>query len=128
MRALALTCLVALGCSKEEEPRSPPPPDPPPREVPSPPEPRAPEDDVVIAPGELDGVDVQVGGTSVWPPEGPGCQQLIRCCDAIRQLPAMELTCRLSVAADRSCGDALTTVRNVLTESGHEPPASCAPE
>jgi hypothetical protein len=129
MRALLLAGLFALGCSKkEEEPPRPPPPDQRPYEVPSPDPPRLPDEDVVIAPGDLDGIDVQVDGMSTWPPEGPGCQQLIRCCDAIRHLPAMELSCRLSIAADRSCADALTTVRNILTESGHEAPASCTPE
>ena len=84
------------------------------------------------APGpglDLPGVDVQVDGQSVWPPEGPGCAELVSCCQAAAAVhsPA-QLTCQLMVAADPgNCPAALASFRQYLTEAGVAQPAACAP-
>jgi hypothetical protein len=127
---ICLVLLFCVACAKRDEPGSDRAPERPAdlpleRDVPSVEPAKLPDDDLVIAPGTVDAIDVRVDGVSTWPPEGAGCTALVRCCDAIRHLPAMELTCRLSVASDRSCASALETVRNVLRESGHEAPAAC---
>ena len=85
------------------------------------------------APGPTGGgfpaVEVEVDGQNVWPPSGPGCDALIRCCDAAAALhqPA-ELACRMFIAADTGdCPGARAGIHQYLIESGVSPPAACAP-
>jgi hypothetical protein len=72
---------------------------------------------------------VQFGGRTVWPPQGPGCDRLVRCCDAAASSAGfIRLACQLSVAKrPLDCGKSLTTVTNILKEKGLALPAPCSP-
>lgn len=73
-------------------------------------------------------VQVNVGGQNVWPPQGPGCERLVSCCDAASAVnSAISLSCRLSVARQPvDCAASLTQVRNIMREMNVAEPAACA--
>ncbi|MEM9195488.1 MAG: hypothetical protein AAGF12_40335 [Myxococcota bacterium] len=73
-----------------------------------------------------EGVQVEVEGQSVWPPEGPSCEALIACCEGADALPAVGLFCRLSVVEQPGCAEALALVRTHIREQGHPLPEACA--
>jgi len=66
-------------------------------------------------------------GKPVWPPEGPGCERLVACCDAAsKDSSAVGLACQLSVAAEPlDCVKALDSVRNIISELGLKTPGDC---
>jgi len=67
-----------------------------------------------------------VDGRSVWPPEGPGCLELVRCCTALVGLDeSLALACLLAVGRDPDCPTALRTSVAVAGESGVALPADC---
>jgi hypothetical protein len=79
--------------------------------------------------GGLGGTEVLVDGKPVWPPKGPGCAELVACCNGFSgdQIAdkAMGLVCQLSVTKEADCPRALATVRAVVREKGATLPASC---
>jgi hypothetical protein len=67
-----------------------------------------------------------VDGRSVWPPEGPGCAELIRCCtELVARDESLTLACLLATGRDPDCATALRTSEAVAGESGVALPAAC---
>ena len=67
-----------------------------------------------------------VDGQNVWPPQGPGCPELVRCCDAIVALDdSLALACLLAAGRDADCPTALRTSVAIASESNVPPPAAC---
>jgi hypothetical protein len=73
--------------------------------------------------------EVVVDGKPVWPPQGPGCADLVACCNGFSgsgvEIDAMQLVCQFSVTKRADCPRALTTVRSVVSEKGEQAPAAC---
>lgn len=73
--------------------------------------------------------EVDVDGKPVWPPQGPGCAELVACCSSFTgsgvAADGMRLVCQFSVAKKADCPRALATVRSVLSERGEPAPAAC---
>ena len=86
------------------------------------------EPQTVISPGPGGGTNVEVNGHDVWPPQGPGCERSVACCDAAAQVDSSsQLMCQLSAAADGfDCNAGLATMRTYLGERGVAVPAACA--
>jgi hypothetical protein len=71
-------------------------------------------------------ISLTVDGRDVWPPEGPGCPELVQCCDGLVGLDeSLALACLLAVGRDPDCPTALRTSVAVAGESGVAPPAAC---
>jgi hypothetical protein len=71
-------------------------------------------------------VSMTVDGRSVWPPEGPGCPELARCCTALAGVDdSMALACLLAVGRDPDCPTALRTSVAIAGESSVALPAAC---
>ena len=71
-------------------------------------------------------VSLTVDGRSVWPPEGPGCPELARCCTALAGVDeSMALACLLAVGRDPDCPTALRTSVAIAGESSVALPAAC---
>ena len=86
----------------------------------------APEDIVLSPQGPPGGSQVLTDGKAVWPPKGPGCDGLVKCCDAAsKRSSAVGLACQLSVAADPDCAKALESVRKMIPEMGQALPPEC---
>jgi hypothetical protein len=67
-----------------------------------------------------------VDGRNVWPPEGPGCPDLVRCCtDLVARDESLALACLLAVGRDPDCPTALRTSVAIAGESGVALPAAC---
>ena len=67
-----------------------------------------------------------VDGRNVWPPEGPGCAELVRCCTALVALDeSLSLACLLAVGRDPDCATAQRTSVAIASESNVPPPAAC---
>jgi len=85
---------------------------------------------VVISPGGglPGGMDVTTDGHSVWPPHGPGCDQLVACCQAAASAASdVSLFCQMSVATQPvNCATAMQSVRSYLGERGMPTPPQCA--
>lgn len=74
----------------------------------------------------LGGMGITVDDAPVWPPEGAGCEQLIRCCnDRVAAKSEAALPCLLSVTKNKSCAQALATVNAVGIEQQQKQPPSC---
>jgi hypothetical protein len=83
---------------------------------------------VVIAPGGgLGGTQVTVDGQPTWPPQGPGCDQFVRCCQQAQAVASdTALLCQMEVALPPvNCSTALASVVNHLTERGQAVPPMC---
>ena len=71
-------------------------------------------------------MSMTVDGRNVWPPAGPGCPELVRCCTALAGLDeSLALACLLATGRDPDCATALRTSVAVAGESGVAPPAAC---
>jgi len=71
-------------------------------------------------------VSLTVDGRNVWPPDGPGCPELVRCCTALAALDeSLALACQLAVGRDPDCPTALRTSVAIAGESSVAPPAAC---
>lgn len=63
-----------------------------------------------------EGIVLTQDGETTWPPQGPGCDRLVRCCETrgyVVDGTAMGtggLICLLGSAADGACNDALATI------------------
>jgi hypothetical protein len=69
---------------------------------------------------------VSVDGRNLWPPEGPGCPELVRCCtELVRLEESMALACLLAVGRDPDCATALRTSVAIAGEGGIALPAAC---
>lgn len=67
-----------------------------------------------------------VDGRNVWPPEGPGCPELVRCCTALVGLDeSVAVACLLAVGRDPDCSTALRTSAAIAGESGLALPTAC---
>jgi hypothetical protein len=67
-----------------------------------------------------------VDGRNVWPPEGPGCPELVKCCtDLVARDDSLALACLLAVGRDPDCSTALRTSEAIAGESGVPLPAAC---
>jgi hypothetical protein len=67
-----------------------------------------------------------VDGRNVWPPEGPGCPQLVQCCGALVGLDeSLALACLLAAGRDPDCATAQRTSVAIAVESNVSPPAAC---
>jgi len=86
-----------------------------------------PPEEIVLSPGgPPGGSQVLTDGKAVWPPKGPGCDSLVKCCDAAsKQSSAVGLSCQLSLAADPDCNKALESVRKMIGELGQALPPEC---
>jgi len=72
-------------------------------------------------------ISMTVDGQNVWPPAGPGCPELVRCCTALAGLDeSLALACLLAAGRDPDCATALRTSVAIAGESGVAPPAACA--
>jgi hypothetical protein len=91
-------------------------------------------------PGEQHAIEIVEGGDSMpgnakvlsdgkplWPPEGPGCERLIACCNAAsKESSAVGLACQMSVAAEPlDCAKALESVQGIISELGLMTPGEC---
>lgn len=85
---------------------------------------------LVIQPGSglSGGMQVTSGGRAVWPPQGPGCDNLVACCTAASATEsATSLFCQMAVATEPvNCTKALQDVRSYLAERGQTAPPQCA--
>jgi hypothetical protein len=76
--------------------------------------------------GPPGGSQVLSDGKAVWPPKGPGCENLVKCCDAAsKKDSAVGLACQLSLAADPDCAKALQSVKSMITQMGQALPPEC---
>ena len=67
-----------------------------------------------------------VDGRNVWPPEGPGCPELVRCCtELVAADESLGLACLLATGRDPDCATALRTSVAIAGESNVPPPAAC---
>jgi hypothetical protein len=67
-----------------------------------------------------------VDGRNVWPPQGPGCPELVRCCSELTTADeSLALACLLAVGRDQDCPTAMRTSVAIATESNVPPPAAC---
>lgn len=120
--ALPLALLVALsacqrGSSNQGAPQNP-----------TPPGQGGGDQQIVIGPGGgLGGTQVNVDRRPAWPPQGPGCERLVACCQqASSALSDIGMFCQMSVAMPPvDCARALTEVRSYLAERGAQTPAVC---
>jgi len=72
------------------------------------------------------GLSVQQDGKSVWPPKGPGCEALVKCCDAFKNDSTVTLGCQLGVTANpKDCKAASKTIKQMIQELGHKLPVEC---
>ncbi len=72
------------------------------------------------------GLSLSVGDKPVWPPSGPGCAELVVCCDAATAAEASaNLFCQLGLAAGKSCPDTQAMVVAYLAEKQVPAPAAC---
>ena len=72
------------------------------------------------------GLSVQQDGKSVWPPKGPGCDALVKCCDAFKNDSTVTLGCQLGVTANANdCKAASKTIKQMIQELGHKLPKEC---
>jgi hypothetical protein len=71
-------------------------------------------------------VSLTVDGRNVWPPEGPGCPEMVQCCtELVTTDESMALACLLAVGRDPDCPTALRTSLAVAGESNVPAPATC---
>jgi hypothetical protein len=69
---------------------------------------------------------VRVDGRPLWPPLGPGCEKLARCCEALASVEdAIGLACLLAVGRDPDCATALRTSEAIAVEHGLSLPPAC---
>jgi hypothetical protein len=67
-----------------------------------------------------------VDGRNVWPPEGPGCPELVRCCTALVGADeSLALACLLAAGRDADCPTALRTSEAIAGESNVALPTAC---
>lgn len=67
-----------------------------------------------------------VDGQNVWPPEGPGCPELVQCCTALSAVDeSLAVACLLAVGRDPDCATALRTSVAIAGEGNVPPPAAC---
>lgn len=75
---------------------------------------------------EAPGLILSVGDKPVWPPSGPGCAELIACCDGAASVESSaSLFCQLGLAAGKSCPDTQALVVAYLAEKRLPAPAAC---
>jgi hypothetical protein len=68
-----------------------------------------------------------VDGRQVWPPQGKGCSELIRCCtDLVALKKELAMACLLATGRDGDCSTALRTSSDIALEHGLALPSSCA--
>jgi hypothetical protein len=68
----------------------------------------------------------KLDGRPLWPPIGPRCEALSRCCEALAGVEdALGLACLLAVGRDPDCGTALQTVEAIAAEHGLSLPPAC---
>ncbi len=78
------------------------------------------------SPSTLGNTRITSDGRNVWPPTGPGCDVLVRCCEAAQATESsVALFCQISAAAGRSCAEQLESVRTYIRERGTALPAAC---
>jgi hypothetical protein len=71
-------------------------------------------------------ISLTVDGRNVWPPEGPGCPELVRCCTDLSALDeSLAFACQLAVGRDPDCPTALRTSVAIAGESDVALPAAC---
>ena len=69
---------------------------------------------------------VRVDRQYLWPPKGPRCDELVRCCIALASLEdALGLSCLLAVGRDPDCATALRTSEAIAGENGLALPPDC---
>jgi hypothetical protein len=68
---------------------------------------------------------VKVDGQPLWPPQGPGCPELVRCCSDMSFDDGIALACMLAVGRDPDCVTALRTSTMIALEAGATLPPSC---
>ena len=71
-------------------------------------------------------VSLTVDGRSVWPPEGPGCPELVGCCtELVARDESLALACLLAAGRDPDCPTAQRTSVAIAGESGVARPIAC---
>ena len=68
---------------------------------------------------------LMVDGRNVWPPAGPGCPELVRCCTELARDEAMALSCLLATGRGPDCTTALRTSVAIAAENNIALPAAC---
>jgi hypothetical protein len=76
--------------------------------------------------GGLGKYSLRLDGKFIWPPEGGGCNKLVRCCTELSSTDQLALACLLALGRDGTCTAALGTVKAIAGEQGVSVPASCA--
>jgi hypothetical protein len=75
----------------------------------------------------LGAFSVAVDGRAVWPPQGKGCPELIRCCtELVGKDDQLALACLLAMGRDGDCKAARSTASGVALEHGLTLPSSCS--
>ena len=80
-----------------------------------------------LADEPVGGIQVLVDGKETWPPKGPGCDKLIKCCDTVGAKHSdVKLFCQLAVAdKNGDCVKAQSKVRDYLKDRKIDPPKEC---
>ncbi len=79
-----------------------------------------------VVQAQSSGLNVTQDGKSVWPPKGPGCEALVKCCDAFKNDSTVTLGCQLAVTANpKDCKVASKTAKKLIQELGHKLPKEC---
>ena len=74
----------------------------------------------------LGNASLTVDGRNVWPPEGPGCAELVKCCNGIVEADeSLALACLLAAGRDPDCPTALRTSVAIAGESNVPTPPAC---
>ena len=84
-----------------------------------------------IGPGGGTGMEkfsVMLNGKMVWPPQGEGCERLVKCCNDLATLAEpLALSCLLATARDKNCTTAMATAVGIAQEQSYQLPPACAP-
>jgi len=75
------------------------------------------------------GVQLLSDGRKVWPPQGPGCDRYVACCNAAKsQGGQVGMACQMIVAlAPVDCAEATRQLVKVIQEMGKTVPLECNP-
>jgi len=82
---------------------------------------------VSISPGSDSNPVLTTNGKKVWPPVGPGCEQLVKCCEAGQKVESTSsLMCQMTVATSPvDCVQGLKTYKTYLSERKISAPVEC---
>jgi hypothetical protein len=76
--------------------------------------------------GGLGKYSLRLDGKYIWPPQGQGCETLVKCCNELATTTDnLALVCLLALGRDGNCSAALETSTQIAREQSVAVPASC---